>query len=90
MSTATVSGTHSPALTALADSRPVAYPQIITEPPPFAIETLQDLLDGEQKPMRDRVNQILRQPHFRYYDGTDTGWPFTEMINMRPCTSLTG
>ena len=72
MSTATVSGTHSPALTALADSRPVAYPQIITEPPPFSIETLQDLLDGEQKPMRDRVKQILRQPHFRYYAGTDT------------------
>ncbi len=72
MSTAPVSTPPASSLKSIADSRPVAYPKIITEPPPFSIETLQALLDGEQKPMRDRVKQILRQPHFRYYTGTDT------------------
>ena len=72
MSTATVSTPPASSLKSIAESRPVAYPQIITEPPPFSIETLQALLDGEQKPMRDRVKQILGQPHFRYYSGTDT------------------
>ena len=72
MSTATIPGTHAPSLKPIAESRPIKYPQIISEPPPFSITTLQVLLDGDEKPTRDRVKQILRQPHFRYYTGTDT------------------
>ncbi|OAI42515.1 hypothetical protein AYO41_04185 [Verrucomicrobia bacterium SCGC AG-212-E04] len=72
MSTASASTQPAQTLKPIAESRPIEYPQIIAEPPPFSIEKLQALLDGEQKPIRDRVKQILRQPHFRYYEGTDT------------------
>ncbi len=72
MSPATVSSSHPANPSPLSPERPVSYPKIITEPPPFSVEKMQALLDGEQKAVRDRVKQILTRPHFRYYAGTDT------------------
>ena len=72
MSSATAAKANAPKSTPLAGSRSVPYPKIIAEPPPFSVEKLQALLDGDQKAIRDRVKQIVTQPHFRYYTGTDT------------------
>jgi len=39
--------------------------------PAFDPRALQRLLDGDQAEIRDRVKQLITQPEFRYYDGTD-------------------
>ncbi len=56
----------------IAETSPLKYPAIAVEAPAFDPKRLQDVLDGEQKPMRDRMKAILTRPHFRYYQGTDT------------------
>lgn len=48
-----------------------AYPPIKRKTPAFDPRALQRLLDGDQAEIRDRVKQLITQPEFRYYDGTD-------------------
>ena len=48
------------------------YPPIAPETPSFAPAAMQRLLDGDQAPIKNRMRQILSQPGFRYYAGTDT------------------
>ena len=50
--------------------RPV-YPPIERKTPAFDPRALQRLLDGDQAEIRDRVKQLITQPEFRYYEGTD-------------------
>ena len=47
------------------------YPPIIQDAPSFEPAAMQRLLDGEQAEIKNRVRQILSQPAFRYYAGTD-------------------
>jgi len=72
MSTATTSKAAAAKPKSHAAPAPATYPKIEAEPPPFSVEKLQAMLDGEQRAIRDRVKQIITQPHFRYYTGTDT------------------
>ena len=48
------------------------YPPVVQEAPSFAPVAMQRLLDGDQAEIKNRVRQILSQPAFRYYAGTDT------------------
>lgn len=48
-----------------------AYPPIERKTSAFDPRALQRLLDGDQAEIRDRVKQLITQPEFRYYDGTD-------------------
>jgi acyl-CoA oxidase len=47
------------------------YPPIERKATTFDPEALQRLLDGDQVEIRDRVKQLITQPEFRYYEGTD-------------------
>ena len=47
------------------------YPPIAPETPDFEVAAMRRLLDGEQAAVKNRVREILSQPSFRYYPGTD-------------------
>ncbi len=47
------------------------YPPVVQETPSFEPAAMQRLLDGDQAEIKNRMRQILSQPAFRYYAGTD-------------------
>src|SRR5277367_3641801 len=49
------------------------YPPIERIPATFDPTVLQRLLDGEHAETRSFVKELVTQPDFQYYDGTDIG-----------------
>ena len=47
------------------------YPSIVRETPDFDVAAMRRLLDGEQAVIKNRMRDLLSQPAFRYYPGTD-------------------
>ncbi len=56
---------------ATAPSSGTKYPALNAGAALFDPRRMQDLLDGEQRGIRERVKAILTRPEFRYYQGTD-------------------
>lgn len=50
---------------------PGGYPAIERRPASFDAKAMQRLLDGEYAEIRTLVKQLITQPEFRYYEGTD-------------------
>jgi acyl-CoA oxidase len=48
-----------------------SFPPIEQSDSSFAPNTMQRLLDGEQRDVRQLVKQIITQPEFKYFQGTD-------------------
>ncbi len=75
-----VSGDPTPGTTAdpragqapIDDSALRGYPPILQDKPGFDPAAMLHLLDGGQSAIKQKVRDILSQPTFRYYDGTDT------------------
>jgi acyl-CoA oxidase len=53
------------------DNREYKYPPIESERPSFEAAALQRVLDGEHRDIRELIKQIVTQPEFRYFEGTD-------------------
>jgi acyl-CoA oxidase len=50
---------------------PYKYPPIESERSSFEPAALQRILDGDHRDIRELIKQIVSQPEFRYFDGTD-------------------
>lgn len=59
------------AQTAVGTAEDQIYPPIERKPATFDSKVLQRLLDGEHAETRSFVKELVTQPDFQYYDGTD-------------------
>ncbi len=61
------------AQSAIGENGDSIYPPIERKPATFDPKALQRVLDGEHAETRSFVKELLTQPDFQYYDGTDIG-----------------